>query len=469
MSASALRPAEIADAIVAQIWSELGGDPGFPSVGFDGEGALPSKFAVTDFAAATIGVAGAAIAEMMTEAGGAPPRVTVDRTLASAWFRPVVRPIGWKSIEGSELTGEYLTGDGKWLRLHMTYPRLRSATLRALEAEPTRESIAARVTSAPGEELETRIVEGGGAAAVLRTRAEWEAHPQGIAVASERLTAITPTGERVSSWRPIPERPLAGIRVLDLTRVLAAPMATRFLAGYGAEVLRIDPPDYEEPRGSVDVTLGKRCARVDLRTKEGRDILVARLAEADVVVHGYKPGVLESYGLGAEERAAIRPGLVDVTLDAYGWTGPWRERRGFDTIVEMSNGIAADGRDWAGSEEPVLLPVQALDHGTGHIMAAAVVRGLLTRMRTGQGSLTRCSLARSAELLRSHLNAEGQSLVDTAEAPLDPTVRATPSGPARRVQVPLVVDGAAQYWDRPGELLGSSLPVWAAKTTEAQA
>jgi len=458
-----------ASAILNEIWSTLEGPTApAPGVEFTGEGALPSRFAVTDFAAATIGAAGAALADLIATTGSDAPPVHVDRVLASAWFRPVVRPIGWASQGGSDLTGEYLAGDGTWVRLQMTYPRLRSATLRALDAEETRASVAARIAAARGEEIESLVVEGGGAAAVLRSAQEWAVHPQGRAVATEPLVAVSETDEGApSSWRPLPERPLAGIRVLDLTRVLAGPMATRFLAGYGAEVLRIDPPGYDEPRGSADVTLGKRCARIDLRTGEGREELVARLSEADVIVHGYKPGVMERYGLGPEERAAIRPGLIDVSLDAYGWSGPWRERRGFDTVVEMSCGIAADGMEWADSDEPVLLPVQALDHGTGHLLAAAAVRGLVHRMSTGRGSLSRCSLARTAELLREHENPAGQETIDTTTAPVDPEIRATPGGPVRRVRVPIAVDAAPQYWDRPGELLGSSLPVWATKTREA--
>ena len=467
MSDTFVRPSTAAHAMLAEIWSALGDEQApMPTVDFAGDGALPSRFAVTDFAAATIGAAGAAVAELVTEGTGIRADVQLDRALASAWFLPVVRRMGWASPGGNDLTGQYLASDGTWLRLQMNYPRLRSATLRALGAEPTSESVAASIATGRGEELETLVAEAGGAAAILRTAEEWAAHPQGRAVSAEPLIVITETDDGPSSWRPLPDRPLAGIRVLDLTRVLAGPMSTRFLAGYGAEVLRIDPPGYEEPRGSADVTLGKRCARLDLRTAEGRNEMVARLAEADVLVHGYKPGVLEKYGLGPEERAAIRPGLVDVSLDAYGWSGPWRERRGFDTVVQMSTGIAADSMAWAGSDKPVLLPVQALDHGTGHIMAAAAVRGLLHRMRTGRGLMMRCSLARSAVLLRKHQNAAGQPGIDTDAAPVDPLVRTTPGGFVRRVRVPLAVGGAPQYWDWPGEQLGSSLPVWATKTKE---
>ena len=165
--------------------------------------------------------------------------------------------------------------------------------------------------------------------------------------------------------------------MLDLTRVLAGPVATRFLAGFGADVLRIDPPEWDEPAVVPEVTLGKRCARLDARTDDGRAHLRRLLAEADVLVHGYRPGVLDSLlGVDADGRAELRPGLVEVCLDAYGWTGPWSARRGFDSLVQMSSGIAEAGMRWAGRDVPTPLPVQALDHATGYLMAAEVIDGL---------------------------------------------------------------------------------------------
>ena len=196
-----------------------------------------------------------------------------------------------------------------------------------------------------------------------------------------------------------PARPLAGLRVLDLTRVLAGPVATRFLAGFGAEVLRVDPPDWDEPGVVPDVTLGKRCARLDARTADGHARLCELLAEADVLVHGYRPGALDGLGLTPARRQAIRPGLVDVSLDAYGWTGPWTGRRGFDSLVQMSSGIADAGMRRFGTDKPTPLPVQALDHGTGYILAASVLRGLALRRDTGRGQIARASLARTAALL----------------------------------------------------------------------
>src|SRR3546814_9166410 len=178
----------------------------------------------------------------------------------------------------------------------------------------------------------------------MHTREQWAGHPQGRALADEPLfhTSLHEPGPiQHDSYRP--ERPLAGIRVLDLTRVLAGPVSTRFLAGFGAEVLRIDPPFWTEPGMVPEVTLGKRCAQLDLRIDAQLEHLKHLLAHADVIVHGYRADALASMGLDAQALQNIRPGLVDVCLDAYGWTGPWHTRRGFDSLMQIRCGIANPG------------------------------------------------------------------------------------------------------------------------------
>ncbi|RIJ43981.1 acyl-CoA transferase, partial [Clavibacter lycopersici] len=180
-------------------------------------------------------------------------------------------------------------------------------------------------------------------------------------------------------WRPRAEAPLAGIRVLDLTRVIAGPACTQALAALGADVLRVDPPDWNEPAVLPLVMAGKRSARLDARMSDGRARLAELLAGADVLVHGYRPGALDALGFPPDERERIRPGLIDVSIDAYGWTGPWAGRRGFDSIVQSATGIAHAGMAAAGADRPVPLPVQALDWGTGHLAAASAVAGLAGR------------------------------------------------------------------------------------------
>ena len=308
-------------------------------------------------------------------------------------------------------------------------------------------------------------------ASASRSLSEWSAHPQGSAVSAEPVVDITLTqaGER-DTWRPLPERPLVGVRVLDLTRVVAGPAATRILAGYGAEVLRIDPPGFEEAGGRAaatgDLTLGKRCARLDLRSREGHANFVELLRGADILVHGLRPGALDGLDLGFEVRQATRPGLIEVTLNAYGWTGPWSDRRGFDSLVQTASGMALENSRWAGIEVPIFTPTPILDYGTGYLMAAAAIRGLSERLSTGRGTFTRCALARTAAaIIPVRSVTDEPPIPEPFPGPFEPAVIATPAGGAQRLVPPVAVGQAQLRWDRPGELLGSSAPVWAGLAT----
>ena len=333
-------------------------------VRFERPDSLPSAFAVTAFASAVIGAAALAVSELVAAIADAPP-VVVDRRLASLWFGMSIKPVGWTPPSPWDpIAGDYPAADG-WIRLHTNAPRHRAAALRVLGCAAERSIVAEAVKRWSAEALETAVVDAGGCAAAMRTVAEWGAHPQGRAVSAERLIAMEKASAASSGWRPTAARPLAGVKVLDLTRVLAGPAATRFLAGYGADVLRIDPPDWNEPAIEPEVTLGKRCARLDLRQASDRSRFELLISEADLFIHGYRPEALDALGYGEDIRRALNPSLVDVRLDAYGWSGPWRSRRGFDSLVQMSTGIAAAGRAWCGGDKPVPLPVQALDHATG--------------------------------------------------------------------------------------------------------
>ncbi|WP_200905679.1 CoA transferase, partial [Methylobacterium sp. ARG-1] len=226
-----------------------------------GTGALPSAFRVTELAAASIATAGVALAEVAALDG----EVAVDRRLASAWFATSLRPDGWLvPAPWDPVAGDYRTRDG-WIRLHTNAPHHRAAAERLLGAQADRAGMARAVAGWAKTELEAAILAEGGCAAEMRGLEEWASHPQGRAVSAEPLVAFAPGSDRCASrWRPRTERPLAGLRVLDLTRVLAGPVATRFLAGFGADVLRIDSPDWDEPALVPEMTLGKTCSRLDL-------------------------------------------------------------------------------------------------------------------------------------------------------------------------------------------------------------
>lgn len=444
------------------VWPGVGGPGTAEGVVFTGSGRLPSIFPVTDLASAAIAAAALSVAELVRRAGGGTRTVTVDRRLSSIWFATSIRPVGWSlPSPWDPIAGDYRTRDG-WIRLHTNAPHHRAAAERVLGKHGDKEGMAQAVMQWEKAGLEAAIVEAGGCAAEMRTVAEWDQHPQGSATAAEPLAHIGATDPAgTPNWSIRPDRPLEGLRVLDLTRVLAGPVASRFLAGYGADVLRIDPPDWDEPGVVPEVTLGKRCARLDLRSAKGRSIFELLLASADVLLHGYRPGALDGLGFGAATRRKLQAGLIDVCLDAYGWSGPWAARRGFDSLVQMSTGIAESGMRWRPAEKPVPLPVQGLDHATGYLMAAAAVCGITRRLTQGSGTEARLSLTRTVRLLTDHGAGQDEPpFAPETEADLSPEIEATVWGEARRIVPPVLIQGIPMRWDRPANSLGSAQPRW---------
>jgi len=433
--------------------------------GVVGEGSLPSAYAVTEFASGAVAAAATATQRLVEALGGGTREVVVDRRLASLWFAWTLRPEGW-TVPGpwDPIAGDYPTVDG-WIRLHTNAPHHRDAALRVLGVQPARDAVAGAVGRWAASELERAVVDAGGCAAEMRSAAAWTVHPQGRAVAAERLLDRRSVGSEPvrRHLAATPERPLAGVRVLDLTRVLAGPVATRFLAGLGADVLRLDPPWWEEAAVAPEVTLGKRCHRVDLRAGQGAAMVRTLLRDADIVVHGYRPGALAGLGLDEQDRRELAPGLVDVSLCAYGHAGPWSGRRGFDSLVQMSCGIAHEGMVRGGGERPFPLPVQALDHATGYLLAMAAIDGWTDRLTSGRGSTSTASLARTATLLMGGPSGDlGASIAPAAAADEDPTVESTSWGPAHRLRPPVVLDGVPLRWERGASALGSDpgVPAW---------
>lgn len=446
-----------------EIWQAARGESAFlEQVRLSGEGSLPSVFAVTDLATGAIAAAGLAVAELVQAAGGAEQKVAADRRLASFWFGTSLRPQGWEAPPlWDAVAGDYQAADG-WIRLHTNAPHHRAAALAVLEAPVDRSAVAQAVARWNAEELETAVVAQGGCAAKMRTMEEWRVHSQGAAVNAEPLLHVADApASATPRWPVNSQRPLQGIRVLDLTRVLAGPTATRFMAGFGADVLRLDPPSWDEPGVVPDLVPGKRCARLDLRTSQGQEIFTQLLAQADVLVHGYRSDALARMGFDADYRRRINPALVDVSLDAYGWSGAWKTRRGFDSLVQMSSGIAEAGMRRLGRDKPTPLPVQALDHATGYLMATAAIRGLTQRLKTGKGSEVRTSLARMAQLLVTGSGKQvDAALAAESAGDLAPAIEPTFWGPAQRLRGAVTVGATAMAWDRPAAPLGSAQPVW---------
>lgn len=445
--------------------SLLQGFPAPETFEITGNGRYDSAYAVSELANASFAAVGQQLARLMLAKGLSSDLLpaTVDQRLASLWFGYSFAAQGWQLPSlWDPIAGNYRCRDG-WIRLHTNLPHHRAAALSVLGCAEEPDAVRAAVATWEGEPLETDIVAQGGVAAFMLSRSQWLAHPQGQAVAQEPLVnwvAPRPVSLRDRSIATA-ARPLAGLRVLDLTRVLAGPIATRTLAGFGAEVLRIDPPGWDEPGVIQDISLGKSMASLDLRGSTGLQQFKDLLAQADVLVHGYRPGALEGLGLDSATRDQIAPNRIEVTLDAYGWTGPWAKRRGFDSLVQMSCGIADRGADWAEDDKPTPLPVQALDHATGYMMAAAVLDALTTATRTQRTSTARLSLARMAE----HLAQMPQTLDDpkiTSPQPKDyaPKIESSGWGPGLRLHPALQIGETQMQWQSPAQACGSAPARW---------
>lgn len=331
------------------------------------------------------------------------------------------------------LSGFFRTSDG-WVRTHANYPHHRSrlTALVGLPDDVGRPAFAQRLAELAGQELEDRAAgpatgsEPGGGAIVarVRTEQEWRTSAPGRASSSGPLVRTAqraePTGarrRRVAQQVPLSDRaPLAGVRVLDLTRVVAGPVATRTLALLGADVLRVDPPAPAEIEWQhLDTGQGKRSTVLDLRDGGDRGTAQELLDAADVLVTGYRPGAIEGLGLEAPR------GVVTGRISAWGDTGPWAGRRGFDSIVQAASGIALlEGRDGA----PGALPAQALDHASGYLLAAGIVDAL-TREDDGPGVDVSVSLARTAAWL---LDLPGRDPLHPAAAPAPASATVTHAG-----------------------------------------
>jgi crotonobetainyl-CoA:carnitine CoA-transferase CaiB-like acyl-CoA transferase len=428
-------------------WAALGGAPLPPdALQVSGRSGLVSPLAVEDLAV------GAVAAQLLAarELTGRTDPVRLDAAAVGFAFRSerYARQDGRPAGAGfAPLSRFWPTADG-WVRLHANYPHHRAAVLRVLgTADP-----GAAAAGWRAEELESAVVEAGGAAAAVRTAAGWAAHPQGRAVAGLPLLGLA----RVADGPPR-DVPLAGLRILDLTRVIAGPVATRTLASHGADVLRLDSPRLpDDPAGLVDTGPGKRSAVVDLASRTGRATLEELLRGADVVVQGYRPGALDAFGLAPADLAGRHPHLAVVRVRAWGPAGPWQQRRGFDSLVQAATGIA----DTLGTDAgPGVLPAQALDHGTGHLAAAAVLRAVAERRAQGGVWHAELSLAQVAQWLlttgRRPVPEEGER--DQGEADVTPYLVELPSptGP-----VTLVGPPGSPVWRTGPHLAGADAPTW---------
>lgn len=400
--------------------------------------ALESRYEVTCLLTSAVATAGLAAAEWMAAQGLRRPAVGVDsRAAAAAGSSIAFARVGGNPIsEWGPLSGFARAADG-WVRLHANYEHHRDVLCAVLGIPPERSALEVAVAHWRARELEDALAAAGGVGVAVRTPQEWAETSQGQADASSPLVSIEERGSGRSTIR--------APRVLDLTRVLAGPVGTRMLGLLGADVLRLDRPDRPEQDFFVDTGLAKRSALVDLRACDPEPLV----AEADVVVIGYRPGSLSAL----REVVDRYPQLVVVELCAWGFDGPWRERRGFDSLVQAATGISVG----CGSvEKPGALPVQALDHATGYLVAACAWHGLARRAADGRGRHYRLALTHTAAWLGAPR--EGSCGV----ADLDPLLQAMSGGYGETVvlRAPITFDGAVPSWPSAAERPGSSRAEW---------
>ncbi|MET4783089.1 CoA transferase [Glaciihabitans sp. UYNi722] len=354
----------------------------------------------------------------------------------------------------AELSGFWRAADG-WVRTHANYSHHRERLLDTLGLwhSASADDLRSAIGQWQSDDLEDAVAARGGVLARVRTEQEWRAHPQAVAVAGHPLLGIKQLDTRRNGWGvpPALAAPLAGVRVLDLTRVIAGPVATRTLALWGADVLRVDSPlNPESGWQHLDTGAGKRSTLLDLGRPTDRATFDALLEMADVVVTGYRAGSLDKYGLSPSALAERRPGITVARLSAWGPDGPFADRRGFDSIVQAASGIAmiesADG------EKPGALPAQALDHSAGYLLATGIVVAL--RDDRG-GALVETSLARVA-----------QALLD---APRGPKVSHPEWQPTTEVRDGITIArpapgyvGGPRGWPSGPVSWGSSTPEWLA-------
>ena len=426
---------------------------------------LPSSFAVGCAAQATIAAAALAACELGHARGAPRQQVAVDMLHAA------LECTGWFSIDGrtpdiwDPFSGLYRCADG-WVRIHANFAHHRDGALRLLGLDPAR-AIRADAEQAllswRALDFETATANAGLVATALRSFDQWDATPQGEAVAAQPLMRI----ERIGDAPPLAlpklrgdRRPLHGVKVLDLTRILAGPVGGRTLAAYGADVMLVNSPHLPNIQAIADTSRGKRSVHVDLRERTGRETMDALLDPAHVFIQGYRPGALQSLGFGPNDVAVKRPGAVHVSLSAYGPFGPWAARRGFDSLVQTAMGFNQAEAQALGDAKPRPLPMQLLDEATGYLIAMGAAAALHRQQREGGSWHVQVSLAQTGQWLRGLARVPGGS--EVAKPRLEPFLetRACGFGELRALRHSAQLGRTPAHWERPSMPPGSDPPAW---------
>ena len=438
---------------------------------------LPTPFRIGETSAAALAAVGLAVSDLWALRTGRRQEIELDTRQATASLRSghYLKMDGADvSTERNTIMGVYPARNGRWSYLHCNFPNHRGAALSVLGVPEDREAVRKAVAQWDALELEEAIIAAKGAGGMVRTMDEWAKHPQAAAIASLPLMEIVKIGESAPEKLPDGSRPLSGTRVLDLTRVLAGPTCARTLAEHGADVLKITGAHlpnigYQE----YDTGHGKLSAHLDLRESKDVETLRGLVRETDVFSQGYRPGTLGGRGFSPEALAKLRPGIVFVSLCAFGHVGPWASRRGFDTVVQTVSGITSrQGELFPGtSPGPQFYPVSAIDYLTGYLMALGAMVALARRAREGGSWLVRISLAQTGRWLVGRGQVPEAQLKDVPKEFTAPelerwsTTSDTPVGRLRHLGPVVRLSQTPPRWARPSVPLGYHEPVWPARAT----
>jgi crotonobetainyl-CoA:carnitine CoA-transferase CaiB-like acyl-CoA transferase len=362
--------------------------------------------------------------------------------------------------------GFYQAKDGRWVFLNGGYPHLRNIILTTLDAANNSEAIKKSVAQWNSFELEEKVAGLDGCVDVMRSREEWLEHPQGKFLAQNPAIVIKKIDDAPKTH--IHEggtRPLSGVRVLDLTHVIAGPTASRCFAEHGADVLHITGPTLPSIFPFViDTGHGKRNAHLDLHHQEDNDHLKKLIKEADVFVQGYQPGKIKDFGFSAEEVAALRPGIIYVTLSCFGDGGPWGHRPGFEQLGQTASGMADMYSKFAKLETPSLVPAFPCDYVTGYLAALGAFAAMIRRATEGGSYHVHISLTRSAMFIMEQDACTPDEKIPNwpDQSVVDPYLieSSGPYGIIRHLRPMLQLSETPAYWELPPAPFGSHKAEW---------
>ena len=435
---------------------------------------LSTRFTLGETAAGVLAAIGVAINDLWEMKSGRRQSIAIDASHAAA----ALRSYQYLALEAADSSGDeswalqrmrqristpHPTADGRYFLPHMGLPHLAERVLGVLGCAYELDAVVKAVAGWNALDLENAIAEVRGCGAMIRTSQEWAQHAQGAVLAQKPVIEIIKIAD--SDPEPLPEwgdRPLSGIRALDLTRILAGPTCARTLAEHGADVLMVTAKDLpQSERFVMDTSHGKRTCFLDLNLPEQKARLLSLIKQADVFSQGYRPGGLARRGFSPEELARQRPGIIYTSMNCYGFDGPFSDRAGWEQLAQSVTGIAAEH----GGDRPTLLPAAACDYTTGYLAAYGTLLALGLRARVGGSWHVRASLCQSGMFIDRQPRVD--YVDDNMEIPgavLDEIVITshTPYGTMQHLGPVLRMSETRPHWVLPSSPLGSHSAEWLA-------